>query len=66
MFDLDQLMTMSSEVVATWTPRVVGALAVLIFGWIFAGWIRSFARKALKRARHGVFGKCVGVIKSRG
>ncbi len=49
-FDTDAFMEFLTEAVATWTPKVVGALAVLMFGWIFAGWIRAFARKALKRS----------------
>lgn len=48
--DMEQLVTMTSTVVATWAPRVVAAAAVMLFGWLFAGWIRSFARKALKRS----------------
>jgi small conductance mechanosensitive channel len=48
--DMAEFSALATEVVANWAPKVVGALAVLLFGWIFAGWIRSFARKALKRS----------------
>ncbi len=47
-FDTDAFMEFLTEAVATWTPKVVGALAVLLFGWLFAGWVRGFARKALR------------------
>lgn len=50
MFELDTLMATATEVVATWAPKVVGALAVLFFGWIFAGWLKGFSRKLLKRS----------------
>jgi small conductance mechanosensitive channel len=37
--------------VSTWGLRVVGALAVLIIGWIVAKTIRGSVRKALRRSR---------------
>ena len=46
--DFQALLTEASSVVATWTPKVLGALAVLIFGRIFAGWLRAISRKALR------------------
>jgi small conductance mechanosensitive channel len=49
-FDTEAFMNFLTAAVASWTPKVVGALAVLVFGWIFAGWVRSFARKALKKS----------------
>jgi len=36
-------------IVTTWGIRVVGALAVLIIGWIVAKWIRASMRKALSK-----------------
>ena len=50
MFDVDQMIELATVAVATWAPRVFGALAVLVFGWVFAGWIRGFAQEALKRS----------------
>lgn len=47
--DLPALATLVVEQLAAWTPRVAGAIAILFFGWIFAGWSRRFARKALGR-----------------
>jgi small conductance mechanosensitive channel len=37
--------------VVTYAPRVAGALAVLVVGWIFANWAKSFTRKALGRSK---------------
>lgn len=48
MIDLEQLTAMATSVIATWTPRLLAAAAVLLGGWIFASWVRGFARKALK------------------
>lgn len=50
MFDLDSLLATATEVVVTWAPKVVGALAILFFGWIFAGWVRSLVRRLLERS----------------
>lgn len=50
MFDVDQMIELATVAVATWAPRVFGALAVLVFGWVFAGWVRGFAQEALKRS----------------
>jgi len=38
-------------VIASWAPKVVGALAVVFLGWIFAGWTTRFIRKALHSSR---------------
>jgi len=46
-FDLQAFLSNATPVVAEWTPRVVASIAVLFFGWIFAGWARRLARKAL-------------------
>ncbi len=48
MLDYEELMEFATQSVGTWTPKVLAALAVLIFGWMFAGWVRSISRKALK------------------
>lgn len=49
-FDVDNLMSLAAEQVVAWTPRMAGALAVLVGGWMLAGWIRAFTRKALRRS----------------
>jgi len=46
--DWQSLLTDAMTVVVTWAPKVLGAIAVLFFGRIFAGWVRSFSKKALK------------------
>ena len=51
MFDLDALAAAATQVVAEWTPKVLGAAAVLVFGWIFAGRARRFSRTALAASR---------------
>lgn len=51
MFDFNALLQTSSTVIASWAPKVVGALAVAFFGWIFAGWAKRFARKALAASK---------------
>jgi small conductance mechanosensitive channel len=50
MFDLRSVIDVATEAVATWTPRVAGAFAVLLIGWIFAGWVRKTARRALTKS----------------
>lgn len=47
MFDLEAFINFATLSVANWAPKVVGALAVLGIGWLFARWARGFARKAL-------------------
>lgn len=48
MFDIDALMEFATAAVGSWTPKVLAAFAVLLFGWIFAGWVRGVARRALR------------------
>jgi len=45
--DFETLLQLATATLAEWAPKVLGAIAVLFFGWIFAGWMRSFVRKAL-------------------
>ena len=39
----------AQAIVTTWGIKVIGALAVLIIGWIVAKWIRASMRKALTK-----------------
>lgn len=50
MLDFDSLLSTATTVVASWTPKVLGALAILLFGWLFAGWARSASRRLLERS----------------
>jgi len=49
--DVGGMMQGLTAVLSTWGLRVVGALAVLIIGWIVAKTIRGSVRKALMRSR---------------
>ena len=49
--DVQTLIQLAGSTVAAWTPKIVGAVAVLLFGWIFAAWARRFSRAALKASR---------------
>lgn len=51
MIDFDALLQNASFVVAAWTPRVLGALAVFLLGLFFARWARSLVTKALGRSK---------------
>ena len=50
MIDFAAFIEVATEAVASWAPKAAGAVAVLVFGWIFAGWIRTAAKKGLKRS----------------
>ncbi|MFT5439334.1 MAG: small conductance mechanosensitive channel, partial [Alphaproteobacteria bacterium] len=39
------------ELVTTYSLDVIGALAILIFGWIIAGWVGNKTRSALTKAK---------------
>jgi len=45
--DLTTLVTLATGVMAAWAPKIIGALAVLIFGWMFAGWAKRLSHAAL-------------------
>lgn len=48
--DVSSLLSMATTVIAAWAPRIIGAAAVLVFGWILAGWAKKVAVGALERA----------------
>jgi small conductance mechanosensitive channel len=48
--DLTTLLQMATTVIAAWTPRVIGALAVSVLGWIFAGSAKKMVKGGLERA----------------
>jgi small conductance mechanosensitive channel len=48
--DFDAIMAGVADAVSTWGLRVVGALAVLIIGWMVAKVVRRSVRKALERS----------------
>jgi small conductance mechanosensitive channel len=50
-FNMDALMTSITNVVSTWGMKVLGALAVLIIGWIVAKAVRRSVRKALEKSK---------------
>jgi len=48
--EMNELLPMIQEILATWGLKVVAALAILIFGRMIAGILRGTAQKALRRA----------------
>ena len=53
MLDFEALAAQATSVIVTWAPQILGALAVLLFGWMLANWAKRFTRKALSRAKVG-------------
>ena len=51
MFDFEALVSTATTAIASWAPKVAGALAVLAVGWISAGWVKRAAGKALRASR---------------
>jgi len=49
--DFPAMLQTASTVIASWAPKVAGAVAVLLFGWIFAGWVRRGSRRALEASK---------------
>jgi small conductance mechanosensitive channel len=50
MFDTQSIVDFATAALAKWTPKVVAALALLLLGWAFAGWVRRVARQGLKKS----------------
>lgn len=48
---LDALLSLALQGIIAWLPKVLGALAVLVVGWIIAGWLAGLTRKALRRSK---------------
>ncbi len=48
--DLDTLISLITTTVATWLPRIAGALAVLLVGWLMANWAKAIVRRTMARA----------------
>lgn len=49
--DLIELRDQVMEILTTYGLEVLGAIAILIVGWIIAGWARAGTRRALNRVR---------------
>ncbi len=47
--DLTSIANVVVTTIVAWAPRIAGALAVLVLGWIFASWAKKFTTKALGR-----------------
>ncbi len=48
--NIQYLLGLLFTTVASWTPKILGALAVLVLGWIFASWAKRLTFKALGRS----------------
>jgi len=48
---MERVIAISTDLVSTWGLRVIGAIAVLVIGWIVAKWVRGSVRKAMSRTR---------------
>jgi small conductance mechanosensitive channel len=48
--DINALLTIVVSRLADSVPKIAGALAVLVIGWVLANWAKRFTRKALLRA----------------
>lgn len=62
----DAVVTASTNLlngIAVVIPSLIGALIVLIIGWILAGWAKMFVKRALDTLRFDSFGERTGVTK---
>ncbi len=48
---MEEVIETARAIMTTWGIKVVGALAVLIIGWLAAKWIRSSLRKAMSKTK---------------
>lgn len=49
--DLSALMDSMAASLGPWIGKVLGAIAVLVVGWMAAGWIRTATRRSLERSK---------------
>lgn len=49
--NLDTVTTLIVATLAAWVPKIAGALAVLVVGWIFANWAKRVTMGAMGRTR---------------
>jgi small conductance mechanosensitive channel len=49
--DVQELLQLAMVTVVAWAPKVLGAFAVLVIGWILAGWIKNFSGRALTASK---------------
>jgi small conductance mechanosensitive channel len=45
--DLNEWLQTAFTVIVSWAPSILGAFAVLVIGWVAAGWVKRVARRAL-------------------
>lgn len=48
--DFNEWLQTALTEIANWAPSVVGSIAVLVLGWIAAGWVKGIAKRALRAA----------------
>jgi small conductance mechanosensitive channel len=49
MLDFDALLMNASTVIASWAPRVFGAMAVVVIGLLVARWVKRLTQRGLER-----------------
>jgi small conductance mechanosensitive channel len=49
--ELSALLNSMITSLGPWVGRVLGAIAVLVIGWMMAGWVRRLARRGMERSR---------------
>jgi len=45
--DLNEWLQTALTVIVSWAPSILGAVAVLVIGWVAAGWVKRVSRRAL-------------------
>jgi len=49
--DMERIVNQATEVISAWGLRVLGAIALLVAGWLVCKMVRSFVRRALRRSQ---------------